>query len=502
VIDPNRKKVPDVAAGMELIGGVVAITGSACSGDSPQMTLATSKKTLTAIVLAASATLIGYGAAAAPLPANIPPRCELAVSSPPEQPPEMKPTTITTIGQAYFCIIDNYFGGPVLDNRSLLVSAFIGLTQELQRRGLDQLGATLPALTGKNERDWAAFSAAYENIEARLPPDAGVRQGIAEATMRSMVTGLNDNHARWQRGNTPNLSGISLSGFRGAVDVDPVATAPLFVTEVSGRAEAAGIRPGDEVLAVNGIPPFLNGTLAVGVINWITEMRRGTAVELTLRRPVMDTTFTVTLTAGPPSPPQPESPATLVGPTVGYAKLRGFDVASVDDMLAAIAALRATRPLSGVVLDLRGNGGGDPDAVARLTGAFVHDRVTGYWCNARGRCISVRTDDSVPLMNLRLVALTDRKCASACDHFAAAVRDLQLGALVGTRTAGIVSGPAERYLFEDGSSIQLPKFYGLAANGEVINEIGVAPHYYAPTTATDLSAGRDSALETAVGLLR
>src|SRR5256886_4146389 len=49
---------------------------------------------------------------------------------------------------------------------------------------------------------------------------------------------------------------------------------------------------------------------------------------------------------------------------------------------------------------------------------------------------------SVPLLHLPLVVLTDRNCASACDAFSGAVKDLRLGTLVGTRTAGIVAAPA------------------------------------------------------------
>ena len=45
------------------------------------------------------------------------------------------PTTVTTIGQAYFCIFTHYYAGPVLDDRVLLAGAFAGLTQELDRLG-------------------------------------------------------------------------------------------------------------------------------------------------------------------------------------------------------------------------------------------------------------------------------------------------------------------------------------------------------------------------------
>ena len=73
-----------------------------------------------------------------------------------------------------------------------------------------------------------------------------------------------------------------------------------------------------------------------------------------------------------------------------------------------------------------------------------------------GSCPATRTDTSVPLLHLPLVVLTDRNYVSACDAFSGAVKDLRLGTLVGTRTAGIVSAPATGYLLDDSSVLGLP----------------------------------------------
>lgn len=456
-------------------------------------------------------------------PGTRPPACEELPPPDPSEPPpplpELKPTTITAIGQAYYCIFDNYFSGPVLDSRSLLVPAFAELTQELQRRGLDQSEATLPALTGKKDKDWTAFSELYEQITARLPEDPAVRQAVAEATMRGMVDSLHDNHAFWQHGfNLFDFIGMRVSGLQGPVP-DPVAPEPLFVTEVApgGAAERAGIRPGDEIVAINDIPPYINGVLSRGVLAWIdpAKTRPGDPpVTLTLHRPATDATFPVTLTPPadeppnpeppPPSPPPPlpPLPAKLVDGDIAYVKMLAFFPGEADRVLAAIAELRREVQLRGVILDLRGNPGGSPDEVARLLGAFAHDTVTSYFCDVRDHCWPNRTDDSVPLLNLPLVALTDRVCASACDSFASAVKDLHLGILVGTRTAGKVAGPGAPYVLVDGSIIVLPEYHEVAANGEVIDTIGVAPDHFAPMTAADLSAGRDPGLAKAVELLQ
>jgi carboxyl-terminal processing protease len=81
------------------------------------------------------------------------------------------------------------------------------------------------------------------------------------------------------------------------------------------------------------------------------------------------------------------------------------------------------------------------------------------------------------------------------------VKDLRLGTLVGTRTAGIVSAPAAGHLLDDGSVLGLPAKHELSAHHELINGIGVAPDYYIPLTAQDLSTGHDPDITKALTLL-
>ena len=404
------------------------------------------------VTVAAVAALIGYGATtvfATETATGRPPAC----ARPSGDPPERKETTVTTIGQAYHCVFDNYVTGPILDSRTLLVPAFTAVTQELQRRGLEQSTATLPALTGRRDQDWAAFRRTYEQVVAKLPADATVRQAVAGAAIGAMIEALHDNHAHWANGMIANTTGLRVDGMRGPLDPDPVATAPLSVTEVApgSPAAAAGVHAGDEILTVNDVPPYVDGEVVPGVLRWVTNTSAPGTLRLALRRPATGATWTVTVNVtqqpgpapGPGEssapPTQPPAEARLVDGDLAYVKVTGFAPGVTDSVLAAIADLRTKATLRGLILDLRGNGGGDPAEVARLTGAFAHGKTTSYWCDVRDRCTPNRTNDSVPLVNLRLVALTDRGCASACDSFSSAVKDLKLGTLVGTRTAGIVS---------------------------------------------------------------
>jgi len=197
----------------------------------------------------------------------------------------------------------------------------------------------------------------------------------------------------------------------------------------------------------------------------------------------------------------PSVSSKLLPGDVAYVELPGFYYGAADEVLAAIANLAKGRTLRGVVLDLRGNGGGSPIEVSRLLGAFAHGKTTSYDCDVSGDCTANHTDDTVPLLGLPLTVLTDRDCASACDDFSSAVKDLRLGTLIGTRTSGVVAGSAGGYLLADGSLLIFPARHQVGANHEVINGIGVAPDYYLPRTAQDLSAGRDLDVAKALALL-
>ncbi|WP_327092113.1 S41 family peptidase [Nonomuraea sp. NBC_01738] len=449
-----------------------------------------------------------------------PPRAQGAdpaasVCAPPEGPPAAeKPTTVDVVEQAYFCILARYYSGATLDARTLLGAAFVAVTQQLNRDGRDLPEATMPALTGDRKADWAAFEAVFRRITAQTPAGA---PGLAATALRAMVDALGDNHARWQKGvgkRPPgyydgDLYGLGMKASAGQqVAVNPgTALPPLFVTAVlGGPAREAGIRPGDVIESVNGSAPFIGDAVTPGAVAALyPQYPEAAPVRLRVLRERTGQRRTVTLKPGL-FQPDPEAMQAVTGKVlagdVAYVRLSGFSPDAADRVFRTVDRLRENRTLTGMVLDLRGNGGGSPDEANRLLGGFGHGKVTAYQCSVSGTCDTMRTDDTAPLVGLPLVVLTDRGCASACEHFSSAVKDLGLGKLVGTRTAGAVSGPAEPYLLGDNTLISFPSRHHLAPNREVIDKVGVAPDHHVPATARDAAAGRDSALAKALTVLR
>ncbi|WP_162606388.1 S41 family peptidase [Jiangella asiatica] len=452
--------------------------------------LATSAFTLGGASVSASDTASGHDR----------PSCtKLSPGQPTESASSSVPTSIATLEQAYNCIIDNHVDGDDLNTRTLLADAFSGLAAELDSRGLDLATATMPALTGKRDEDWDRFSDVYEEVLAELPDDAELHEALASASILAMVEGMHDNHTRWAPPAEPTTS-YSL----GITVANPSAYPEVFIRSVQGAPAAdQDLLPGDIITSVNGLPTHINGKPVEGVIDWLNAPS-AEPVELALERPSTGETWTVTLTPAQSRPgPGDDVTVTRVADDIALVTLRAFTDGGTEEMLQEIAELEEDGPLEGIVLDVRQNSGGSVAEVARLLGAFVHDTPYGYVCDADyAKCTPKMTDDSIELLGLPLALLTSGQCPSACDAFAAAVQDLDLGVLVGSRTAGVVSGQSVPYVLDDGSQMLLPRDRGVGPDGEIINEIGVAPdHYVSPPTAEDLSAGEDRALDTAIDLL-
>ncbi|MFC4529474.1 S41 family peptidase [Sphaerisporangium dianthi] len=435
------------------------------------------------------------------------------VCAPPSGVPEAeKATTIDVIEQAYFCVLGNYYSGETLDARSLLTAGFAALTQQLDRDGRDLPEATMPALTGDREADWAAFEKAYRTITDEVP---GLRDKLAAVTLRAIVAALGDDHARWEHrperppgyydGDGYGL-GLAANVSRRQVEAAPgTAAGPLFVTTVlGGAARAAGLRPGDLIESINTSAPFIDGRPTSAIAALSPEYPDARPVRLRLLRQSTGRRWSVTLVPGLYQRDLAGLRVVrsrLLDDDIAYVRMTGFAPGSANRVLRAITRLRTGRTLSGVVLDLRGNGGGSPTEAVRLLSAFVHGKVTAYQCGVAGNCAAMPTDDTVGLLRLPLVVLIDRGCVSACEHFSSAVKDLRAGRLAGTRTAGVISGPAQGYLLADNTVLSLPATHHLGPGREVIDRIGVPPDHYVPLTSKDAAAGRDPVLAEALTLL-
>jgi len=238
----------------------------------------------------------------------------------------------------------------------------------------------------------------------------------------------------------------------------------LFVADLheGGPAAAAGLRRGDEVVATDGGPPRLD-PLPAGPATRRLLVRRApeeepSALDITLapggaRAAAVAATraSTGTLTAG--------------SCRVGRIHLRTFaDRDLVDDLTTA----DTFEETDGLVLDLRGNDGGE----LRLAGELLDllTRAPSVQIRWRGRSYPFPSTS----WNRPLVLIVDGSTRSAAEVFAAAVQARRLGVVLGEPTAGQVRGSRLAPL-PDGSRLLLPVSDILLPDGEPLEGRGVGP---------------------------
>lgn len=103
-----------------------------------------------------------------------------------------------------------------------------------------------------------------------------------------------------------------------------------------------------------------------------------------------------------------------------------------DDVAKEIEKLKAEK-VEGIIMDLRGNGGGSLPEVVRMVGFFIED---GPVCQVRGRDDKQpylwRDKDKGVLYDGPLTVLVDENSASASEIFAAAIQDYKRGIIIGS----------------------------------------------------------------------
>ena len=185
-----------------------------------------------------------------------------------------------------------------------------------------------------------------------------------------------------------------------------------------------------------------------------------------------------------------------------WAKRRDDDLVSQFDEL-----LSRYRDRPGLIIDVRGNGGGEDDLAGEVAGRFLAEPViasislrrqvpdlvferTIYWVKPRGPW---RYEG-------RVAVLTDEGCMSATEHFVSTMAEA--GALLcGTPTSG-ACGLIRRVELPGGASLNVSRTFPLHTGGIPSPQLGIAPHLWAERTLRDLTAGQDTALKAALAWVR
>ena len=197
-------------------------------------------------------------------------------------------------------------------------------------------------------------------------------------------------------------------------------------------AQKADIRPGDQIMKINGID--LNSKNSDDV-SLLLKGSKGAEIKLLTKRD-KDAPVEKDLLRDEIKQPNVSYYGMVAG-NMGYIKLDRFLENSGDEVTNALVELKKNNP-NGIILDLRSNGGGILQEAVKIVNLFVPKGVEVV--SQRGKIKEKNftyTTMNTPLdTNIPLVVLVNSHSASASEIVAGSLQDLDRAVIIGQRSFG------------------------------------------------------------------
>ena len=382
-------------------------------------------------------------------------------------------------------IVGHYTASPVTE-----LDALAGLTGD---SGSAATPAELRTLFAPFWESWNLVHAEYVD----QPLD---NTKLMQGALAGMMAALGDQHSSYIPPDQYTLISADQSGqFEGiGAYVEGVDGVGLrIVSPFPGSpAEAAGLLPGDMIVAVDGTDVTgLTEPEAVGLVRGPA----GSTVKLDIQRTgdsgaaealsfdVVRARITVASVE-----------SKLLDNNIAYVKINDFGERTSQELEDTLRTLLADNP-AGLVLDLRGNPGGFLDTAIEVASQFLpRGTLVMKEQFGDGREIEYDAQSGGLATDIPLVVLINQGSASASEIVAGAIQDQTRGTIVGETSFGKGSVQNWHQLRGDNGAVRVTIARWYTPDGRTIHEQGITPDVTVPLTEDDHAAGLDPQLDAAV----
>jgi carboxyl-terminal processing protease len=341
---------------------------------------------------------------------------------------------------------------------------------------------------------WEAWDLVHQEYVDQPVDDLKLMQGA----IRGMLDSLGDPHTAYMDPSEYQQATSSLNGGYEGIGawVDSNQEFLTIVSPMPGSpAESAGLKSGDTVIAVDGVD--MTGVDGQLVIQKIIGPA-GSQVTLTITRKGADQPFDVKVTRGKIE--IPSVMGKMLDSNVAYVGLFTFGETTKTELVKTLEPLLAKNP-KGLILDLRGNGGGYLKTAIEVASQFIDTGAILYERYGDGTEQIYTAQKGGTALTIPLVILVNEGTASASEIVAGAVQDAGRGKLVGVKTYGKGSVQDWVELKENQGAVRVTIAHWYTPNKRLIDKTGLEPDVEIQLTDANIQAKQDTQLEKAVELL-
>lgn len=208
-------------------------------------------------------------------------------------------------------------------------------------------------------------------------------------------------------------------------------------------AARAGLKPGDHIIKVDSVD---TSRMPSSKVTKYLRGIPGTTVNVTVDRPyVEDSILNFTITRAKVQ--EPSVPFDTIMDGIGYLKLTSFIDKTPAETTRVLEKFKSDKELKGIILDLRGNGGGLVESAIDLVGNFLPKgtQILKTIGKDPSQQRTYKTTHSPLFPDTPLAVLIDGGSASASEIVAGSLQDLDRAVLIGSRSfgKGLVQNPVQ-----------------------------------------------------------
>jgi carboxyl-terminal processing protease len=338
---------------------------------------------------------------------------------------------------------------------------------------------------------WEAWNIVHERYVNQPIDDVALMRGA----IHGMMDALGDKQTFYMdpvvyKNETSSLAG-EYEGIGAYVDLDGEYL--TIISPIEGSpAEAAGLKPGDKVIAIDGVD--MKGSTPEEARQKVLGPA-GTQVKLTISREGEPQSLEFTITRD--RIVVPSVTGKMLENNIGYIDINTFGDNTTSELNAALKQVLAQNP-RGIIIDLRNNPGGYLTTAVDVASEFIDDGVVLYEQYGDGKRDTYNVHGNGSATDLPIVVLVNEGSASASEILAGALQDYGRATLVGVQSYG--KGSVQQWVplsdNEGAARVTIAKW--LTPQERAIDGIGLTPDVYVPMTDEDFQAKRDPQLDTAM----